>query len=269
MKLKRILLSLTLVFMAIISLASCSLNGKPSYNNRVTEKEFSEKMGEFSIDMISFLTRDYIMTVSSNSKESSKTTELETNIKSSKTSYGNEKATLRFDKANNSLTIVSDENSKTVEKNGKDSNTYSLSEKNDMKIEVSSSTVRMIDNIKKTYTEGKYDFNDILENYTQDYINGDFGGLSDCRYYIDGNKYTLVSEYGSISSSESENSIAIFQFIIKDHKITMNFYEESVEAVYSDTVSSEEKKVTKGKLVIEHTEVELKKLNVSDYTLVE
>ena len=253
MKIKRLLASIALVFSSIIALTSCSISGKPSYSNRVTKEEFSEKLEEYSLDMLSFFTKDFEVTASSSSKLTYKATELETKIKSKRSSYEIDKASMKYDKSNNSLAVTSSSNMK--------------SSKIDMKIENNSTNVRMIDNLKKTYKENTSSFDDLLEDYIGDYLQ--FDSLSNCRYYIDGDKYTMVCEEGEISSINTERTLAITQYIIKEDKIVINMYEESEESVYSDEISSEKKSSTKASVVIKHKDIELKKLDVSDYTLVE
>lgn len=267
MKIKRLLASIALVFSSIIALTSCSISGKPSYSNRVTKEEFSEKLEEYSLDMLSFFTKDFEVTASSSSKLTYKATELETKIKSKRSSYEIDKASMKYDKANNSLAVTSSSNMKSSENDGKSSNSNTHSTKIDMKIENNSTNVRMIDNLKKTYKENTSSFDDLLEDYIGDYLQ--FDSLSNCRYYIDGDKYTMVYEEGEISSTNTEKTLAITQYIIKEDKIVINMYEESEESVYSDEISSEKKSSTKASVVIKHKDIELKKLDVSDYTLVE
>ena len=183
MKIKRLLASIALVFSSIIALTSCSISGKPSYSNRVTKEEFSEKLEEYSLDMLSFFTKDFEVTASSSSKRSS---------------YEIDKASMKYDKSNNSLAVTSSSNMKSSENDGKSSNSNTHSSKIDMKIENNSTNVRMIDNLKKTYKENTSSFDDLLEDYIGDYLQ--FDSLSNCRYYIDGDKYTMVCEEGEISS---------------------------------------------------------------------
>lgn len=267
MKMKKILASLILLFVCSILLASCNaINTKPTYKHRVTLEVFVEKMESFELDYKSYFSKDFVLKSTESEKTTEKTIYIETDTEVKSTFEQSYEREIQYDKTNNALAITG----KNIQKSNLKSNTEYESGKvtnlTDTKIEGSNTTTRIINNINKSLTESELSFDNIFNSYINSYSTIPFNILSNARYYIDGDKYTIVKESGLISSISSNTSISITQVTFKNDSLVIKNYSKDVETKNTDEETLELETVSMETTVIETKDITLEKTMVTGYT---
>ncbi|MBE6137854.1 MAG: hypothetical protein E7176_05610 [Erysipelotrichaceae bacterium] len=270
MKVKKILASLLLITLCTFSLASCTLfNTKPTYKHRVTLEEFEEKLDAVTLDFQSFFSKDFILESTIEEQNTSKVTYIQTDSEEKETHKDTVNLEIQYDKANKALSMIG--TNKYTEKNTSN-NSYNKSTetvKTDMKIEGSSSTTRVINNIDKSFYEYETLFTDIYDDYLNDYMGIPFNPLLDARYYIDGQTYTIVIESGLISSTSSHTHLTVNQITFKADKLIIKNYEEELQSKNDDEKTLINESSIKSTTVVKTADVELEKIIVTGYTLLD